>query len=202
MLVIVREEKQVLLTWLPDSVGNGDPAQPVNSASRLCVESIHRSMLDSLCALEIPNWKIREHWEELPISPSTFPSCSCKMVLAPQGTITTRHREQEGWVSVNSQDCNLKDMDHAFVPKDLRQVTSPDPGVTRKRDIAVPAWGQVCHLPWLELLPGGQEEKPGLQLAQRDTPGSTELPQWQNTPPLPPQMGNHWIIEWFVKKRH
>lgn len=75
MLVIVREEKQVLLTWLPDSEGNGDPAQPVNSASRLCVENIHRSMLDSLCALEIPNWKIREHWEELPISPSTFPSC-------------------------------------------------------------------------------------------------------------------------------
>lgn len=131
------------------------------------------------------------------------PAAPPKVLLAPQGTTTTRHREQEGWVSMNSQDCISKDVDPAFVHKGLCQVTSflhisalqpgkhffflsmsqvfqspsAGSGVSRKGDIPAPAWGQICHLSWLELFPGGQEEKLGLQLAQRDALGSTELPQ-------------------------
>lgn len=51
------------------------------------------------------------------------PAAPPKVVLAPQGTTTTGCREQEGWVSMNSQDCYLKDGDYAFVPKGLCQVT-------------------------------------------------------------------------------
>lgn len=74
---------------------------------------------------------------------------------------------------MNSQDSNWKDMDHAFVPKGLCQVTSflhvsalqpgkqffllstsqvfQSPsvglGVTREGDVPVPF--QICHLSWL-----------------------------------------------------
>lgn len=40
-------------------------------------------MFDSLCALEIGNWKIREHREELPTSPGTFPP-SWLLLLLPK----------------------------------------------------------------------------------------------------------------------
>lgn len=83
------------------------------------------------------------------------------VLLSPKASVRSLH-------FYTSQLCSLENSSSCS-PSQVFQPPSVCPGVTRKGDIPVPAWGQVCHLSWLELLPGNRKKSQDWAVSKRHT---------------------------------